>query len=344
MIEKFTENLNLHRTKIVSDLIQFIQITYPTRTTEPVKCSRDINYIIDSIVYALKNNMNLHLVENIADRFWYQDKLLLKNNEVELATYEKLEMELKSLSDDNLIKEFIVTSFEKIKDILINGRDKNITTTEEVSWKRIVKARQSWPLFKSDPIDRNIIEEIIDELYHFMPSKQNKFPFYIKIFDWSNADVRQHIFKECHRNENHSVDEDLGNPQVLAPWLIAFSYRSPELRTEVEKQEYKDLNAIVKQGQLEIGIASTFIAYACEARNIQTGFCGCIRNPDQLAKKIGMPSGHVSLFMGIGVADKSATEYTDPRTNTVKKLSSSNLHHKINAVKKSEFILWDNDC
>lgn len=212
------------------------------------------------------------------------------------------------------------------------------------SWKRIIQARQSWPLFKKDPIDRSVIKEILDDLYDFMPSKQNKYPFYIKLFNWNDPDLRNYIFKECHRNEDDSIEADLGNPQVLAPWLVAFSYRTPDLNNETERREYSDITAVVRQGQLEIGIASTFIAYACEARNIQTGFCGCIRNPDQLAEKIGMPGGHVSLFMGIGIADKTATEYLDPRTNTIKKLSNSNLYHKDRKIKKEEFILWNDPC
>ena len=331
--------LEEHKNTIVTKLTEYVMTEHPDRTTEYTKCFRDLSYMFDTLCQSLHSN-NIELMKNFAYRFWLHDKRMIVSYDVEFIVYDMLHEEVVALTDDISEKEFVAECIDTVKNIIINGRPKDFVTQDEDSWKKMVRARHSWPVFKEDPIDKSVIEEIIDEMYHFMPSKQSKFPFFVKVFDWSDPDIRHHIMLNCHRDPDDPVEIDEGNPQVLAPWLVAFSCRTPDESELDENTEFTNPSSVIRQGQLEIGIASSFLAYACEARGIQTGFCGCITRPDLLAENIGMPDGWVSLFMGIGYADREATDYLDPRTNTRKEVSTSNFYHKFKQIPKERFIEW----
>ena len=88
------------------------------------------------------------------------------------------------------------------------------------TYEELYIKRNQCNLFSKKKVDNNVIDKIINDFYNNVPSKQSKYPYFVDILDWSNPDIRLEIFKNCHRDLTHSVDEDLGNPSVLALSLI----------------------------------------------------------------------------------------------------------------------------
>ena len=184
------------------------------------------------------------------------------------------------------------------------------------TYEELYTKRNQCNLFSKKKVDNNVIDKIINDFYNNVPSKQSKYPYFVDILDWSNPDIRLEIFKNCHRDLTHSIDQDLGNPSVLAPILIAFTPRN------VDPQE----NFILKnkQAAIEIGIASMFLTFAFENNNYQTGFCGCLSNPDKISRLLNHTE---PTYLLLGVGKKSyAVNYLDPRTNTIKKVPNNNYH------------------
>lgn len=207
-----------------------------------------------------------------------------------------------------------------------------------MDWQNIIRTRKTTFTFADNPVDKTIVDEILQEMHTFMPSKQNKMPFEISVLDWSNADLRHWIFQDCHRNEKHTVDEDVGNPQVLAPWLFAFSVRSLSDEEILDNVECKSDAYMSKQGNIEIGIASSFIIYNAQSRGLATGYCGCIRTPDEMGSRLGHQN-QINVLLGLGYPELK-DEYLDPRINAHRPVPHDPVFHKARQPKIDEYIKW----
>ena len=207
-----------------------------------------------------------------------------------------------------------------------------------MDWKEIITTRKTTFTFSEKEIDKDIVYEIMQELHDYVPSKQNKMPFKISVLDWSNPELRNWIFQDCHRNEEHSVEEDVGNPQVLAPWLFAFSVRNLSEDEIENNEECRSDQYMSRQGNLEIGIASSFIIYQAQSRGIATGYCGCIRSPDEMAKRLGHEN-RIQVLLGMGYPEPKE-QYFDPRINKFKEVPKDHIWHKKRQPKMSEYINW----
>lgn len=207
-----------------------------------------------------------------------------------------------------------------------------------MDWQDIIKTRKTAFTFSDKDISKETVNEMLDELHQYMPSKQNKMPFQISVLDWSDPNLRNWIFQDCHRNENHSVEEDVGNPQVLAPWLFAFSVRSLSDEEILDNVECKSDAYMSKQGNIEIGIASSFIVYQAQSRGFATGYCGCIRNPDEMGKRLGHHN-RINVLLGMGYPELKE-EYFDPRINAYRPVPHDHVFHKTRQPKKPEYIKW----
>ena len=207
-----------------------------------------------------------------------------------------------------------------------------------MDWQDIIETRKTTFTYSDQEVPKVLVEKILQDLHDYMPSKQNKMPFEISVLDWSNPDLRYWIFENCHRNEDDSIQDDLGNPQVLAPWLFAFSVRSLSAE-EIENNIECNSDAYMsKQGNIEIGIASSFIVYHAQSNGLATGYCGCIRDPEEMGKRLGHQS-RINVLLGMGYPEIK-DNFLDPRTNTLKELPKDHLFHKQRQPKLSEYIKW----
>ena len=190
----------------------------------------------------------------------------------------------------------------------------------------ILQKRETTYAWSEKDVDKNLIAEIISTVVEYTPSKQNKRIVQVDILDWSNVQLRKDLFSLTHRDESFTVEEDQGNPQMLAPVLLVFSPRQTskdfcgyESKTEMETHK--------RNTHLEAGILSASCVYALTEKGYSTGFCKCWPSveiegvnlngkPDALQaiqKKLELTFEPI-LFVGVGHKSDSK-EYYDPRVN-----------------------------
>ena len=68
---------------------EYVQTNFPDRTSDFHKCTRDLCYILDSLVYCLKDG-NLNPAESIAEMFYTRGNLALKSTVVEFFAYDHM--------------------------------------------------------------------------------------------------------------------------------------------------------------------------------------------------------------------------------------------------------------
>lgn len=188
-----------------------------------------------------------------------------------------------------------------------------------MNFDSIIENRKTNFSWSDQEVDKQLIKDIITKVIEHVPSKQNKFPYTIDVFDWSNPELRNDIFRHTHRDTTETIYTDPGNPQTLAPILLTFTHRimsDEDIGRQVELKEKGYKSAI---GDLEIGIVSTMLMLAFESVGLATGFCQCINEKDALGKKLNR--NKVVLMMGVGYPSDAKT-YLDPRINAQKKIPS----------------------
>ena len=199
-----------------------------------------------------------------------------------------------------------------------------------------------------------LLLDVLNEVYQHVPSKNLMFSYQIRLLKNDNDEIRKKVMTICQRNASHTLEEDRGNPQVLAPWLIGFNARwvsdlekryehdskrgelnglgTNQRRTgasdKITTDEAKFLSAGQTQNEnIEIGIASAFIMLAMANRGIQTGMCQNICRDYKYAEELfqvddderGMD---FRFIMGVGYGKDIDThhDYFDPRIGQDKKI------------------------
>jgi len=166
-------------------------------------------------------------------------------------------------------------------------------------------------------VDVQLIKDAMYDNYMKAPTKNLKYPFVIKVIKNNNLDRRKEIMSICHRNDDMGVETDLGNPQVLAPYLIGFCQRNV-LDVEVLYQRYtRNSESVIRYDHVEFGIQATYLMLGLQSRGLNTGITqNCSHNPDRVAELFGVDQP-VRLILGVGYASNEL-EYLDPRTNSIK--------------------------
>lgn len=183
-----------------------------------------------------------------------------------------------------------------------------------MEWSALINKRHNtfaWDYTRTVDL-KNITDSII-EAYEHAPSKNQKYPFAVKVLKNNH---QQELMTICHRNLDLTVEEDAGNPQVLAPYIIGFSRR--DTIEDQTKEDYRKNNNIINYSCLEIGIQSTYIMLALANRGLDTGICSCIQDEKRAGILFGLPN-ECKLILGIGYSKGLDTAiYNDPRTDSEK--------------------------
>lgn len=117
--------------------------------------------------------------------------------------------------------------------------------------------------------------------------------------------IRMKLWESVDRKGHGKVD-DIRNPQVLAPWLLLFSYRQLTDQEIGLNEEMKISSNNREIMQNEIGMASMFAVLSAESKGLDTAFCACIRNKSELAIMLGHNSLEIPIVaVGIGHRDNS---------------------------------------
>lgn len=212
-----------------------------------------------------------------------------------------------------------------------------------MDWIPLITARHTTFAWDDTVPEESIILAALQEVYQHIPSKNLQFPYQVHLLRNNDPAIRKEIMTICQRNGHATIEEDPGNPQVLAPWLLGFSARwvgDLEVRYETESNRGK-LNGLGKGklrtndiagGQtrtenIEIGIFSAYIMLALANRGIQTGMCQNIgRNFVRASEIFKIDNDPRALdfrfIMGVGYGKDQHTwhNYFDPRVDSVKRI------------------------
>jgi hypothetical protein len=115
--------------------------------------------------------------------------------------------------------------------------------------------------------------------------------------------IRMKLWESVDRKGNGKID-DIRNPQVLAPWLLLFSYRNLTEQEIGLNSEMKITSINREIAQNEIGMASMFAVLSAESKGLDTAFCACIRNKSEVATLLGHHNSEIPIVaVGIGHRD-----------------------------------------
>jgi hypothetical protein len=182
------------------------------------------------------------------------------------------------------------------------------------SWKQLIEQRKQTHAWDMDrAVSKEDITELLAELHRRAPVKQNRCHYNISVVDMSDTDFRNKYYEFAVDRDN---PDPQFNPQVLAPYMLVFSWRDPGSFAA----DFSAPSSFQKWlSHLEIGIASFFITHAAAARELDAGYCKCYDTESQFApeivEKLGLDSIHdIYLTVGIGYGT-DARETLNPHTN-----------------------------
>lgn len=122
------------------------------------------------------------------------------------------------------------------------------------------------------------------------------------------GNLRFEIFEGTDRKGDGRAN-DLKNPQVLAPYLFVFSSRTLDPKEIGLNRELHDHIKARNVSENEIGLASMFTVLSATAKKLDTGFCACIRNGNEIAERLGHKNESVILYVGVGYSDPNSKYY-----------------------------------
>jgi hypothetical protein len=165
------------------------------------------------------------------------------------------------------------------------------------------------------------ISTLIDNLKSIIQNGPSSLPVLIP----GLTRIRMKLWESVDRKGNGKVD-DIRNPQVLAPWLLLFSYRhltDQEIGLNLEMKISSNNKEI---SQNEIGMASMFAVLSAESKGLDTAFCACIRNKSQIATLLGHNSAEIPVVaVGLGHRDNgSGNSYFNRLIYDIKNIPDSN--------------------
>jgi|TARA_B110000902_G_scaffold174028_1_gene197613 hypothetical protein len=171
-----------------------------------------------------------------------------------------------------------------------------------------------------------LIDNIIQGIHDFVPSKQRKVRYNIRVIPAHKMpELRQKIYQGTEADP--ARPNSRYNPQVLAPYVIAFDVR-PEGIDKVSDNYYR------YEAGVEIGLAAMYVSLAAPNLGLDVGFCACIQNKKDMEAEIGIVP---QLYLGIGYKLDSGTYYC-PVYNKMLPIPDSNHDTKPNIEEYVKYV------
>jgi hypothetical protein len=134
-----------------------------------------------------------------------------------------------------------------------------------------------------------LIDQIVNGVHCHVPSKQRRVRYDMRIIPAHSMSELQHkMYAGCKADADHPKSRY--NPQVLAPFVIAFAPR-PAGNDGVAAGYYEH------ESDVEIGMAAMYVALAAVDVGLAVGFCACIRNRKEMVNDLGIAP---HLYLGVG--------------------------------------------
>lgn len=285
-----------NKQSLLNTITSWILETYPNRTNDFYKCTRDL----DCVITAFINGLRFKSTENIQfilEEFYKDNTLQLQSTDVEIEAYNLLKNNIVTLLATNAETDSIIY-FEYLHNELITKLVNGITFTQ----MNVVKAsfiaercQRNWDF--DNPISDSDKNAIIQSTIN-MPTKQNQ--LYYKLLVSTNYQFNKICYEYATDPFNPDFDRPLHrNNQVLAPMLMIFMPADP---TEIWNPFGDDFHKNFNQS---IGIASGVAAHSAAMLGYRTGFCACARWTAMYEKlnqefDVPIPSANYGLMLGIG--------------------------------------------
>jgi len=164
-----------------------------------------------------------------------------------------------------------------------------------------LKARKNTSIWAKKIPDRQLIDDIVNTLHDYSPSKNSNVKYALHIYKNDNKQDRLNIYRGVKANTYENEPSGRHNPQVLAPWLLLFTDR-----TTGRKPHDPDI-------WMDIGIATATVAYTASSLGLATGLCKCMTYADEtIVPVLGI---RPAMIIGIGYADTTKDKYWCPVFN-----------------------------
>ena len=164
--------------------------------------------------------------------------------------------------------------------------------------------------------DQALIDNIMQGIHDFVPSKQRVVRYNMRVIPAHKMpNLRQKIYQGTKADLNNPHSRY--NPQVLAPYVIAFAPRVT-LAMSLPK------NYLKYEAGVEIGLAAMFVSLAAPAVGLSVGFCACIQNEEDMINDIGISP---TLYLGIGYKSDDV-KYHCPVYNKIVSIPASDYDQK----------------
>jgi hypothetical protein len=192
-----------------------------------------------------------------------------------------------------------------------------------MEWADILDKRSHTFAFDTATPPKDLLNQITDEIHNCVPVKQNEFYYSIEIFDYSDVDLRKKIYQTTRTNYHNYYRY---NPQVLAPWLFVFKENMELTINDKPFQLRRNYT------NMQVGMASMFIALSAVNKGLDVGFCQCVTDHNLLNKLIG---NDVVLMLGVGYKSVKDNYYC-----LIDEIEKPIPSKTIPKPKKEEYIKW----
>jgi nitroreductase len=160
----------------------------------------------------------------------------------------------------------------------------------------ILKNRFTARSFADAPVDPGHVAQVVD-LLKIVPSKQNVYPYSVNIFGYEYFSVKEDLFKLTSCGEPMP---NAYNPQVLAPLLFVWSYRSNNNASSDLNQFGHGHNHVAQlhNSMLEVGISAMAVMTKFHELGYVSGFCKCF-DSNKAKELLSIPQ-EIILMLGVG--------------------------------------------
>ena len=141
----------------------------------------------------------------------------------------------------------------------------------------VLESRRQTFLFNDNVPSKAMINEILDAVHQYAPSKQNRIRYNIEVYRNDDPEKRMKIYEA---GKSSPVRKDARhNPQLLAPWLLFLSNRDVKNQGHSMKGFVEtEPNEIPSEGEIgmDIGLAASYIILKAIDMGLNYGYCACI--------------------------------------------------------------------
>jgi hypothetical protein len=277
----------------VAQKSQAAEGSYSGYVYDAKKCVRDVGYVVDGYLNDLRYDTNEQILK-IGNRYW-------KNGASRVRQFAEID------------------AHNYLKDLIANYILPQ--TSAPTIQNKVVQLIDNTKSSEAGSVDHfNLCASTFISIVQTGPSTATPL---------AGVDrLRFKIFEAVDRTAKGKMD-DIRNPQVLAPWLLAFSFRFLEDDSIDLNHELKDATYARQVMQNEIGIASMFAMLSAHNKGLDTGFCACIQDHPGITKMLGHDAeNEIVLFVGIGYKKQDETHYYNPLIHSLVGVPNKNVDTK----------------